>query len=106
MDLGYGWLNLASFIIGCIALILPIVNLIRGNESTNKNWATFSLVSLSSCGVSIWIQILHASKMVDIGDFTALMDTFSAVTLISGGLVLSTIILNVIILLRYYRNKS
>lgn len=92
----YGLLNIGSFVFGLIACILPVINIIFRNKLGNKNWIIFSEVSTSSCIVSLWMQIFYINHLVNIEDWTAIMDTSNAIVYISSLLLLVTITLNVI----------
>lgn len=100
-----GWLNLGSFVLGLIAWILPVVNLARRNQAGNRNWVVFSVASVSACAISLCIQIFYTNHLVKIEDWSALMDTSSAVALVATLLLAVTMILNVITLIVYYREK-
>ncbi len=92
----YGLLNIGSFVFGLIACILPVINIIFRNKLGNKNWIIFSEVSTSACIVSLWMQIFYINHLVNIEDWTAIMDTSNAIVYISSLLLLVTITLNVI----------
>ncbi|MED4041217.1 hypothetical protein [Niallia taxi] len=101
----YGWLNLASLVLGLIALILPIVNLTKEKKQENKNWVTLSIISISACSISLCFQIFYTYHKVTVEDWGALMDTMYAVAFASAALLLVTIILNVITL-NVYRGRT
>lgn len=103
---GTGLLNLGSLIFGLIALILPVVNLIRCDKTQHRNWATLSMASASACAVSLCMQILYGYHLVMIEDWSALMDTSSAVAWAATILLAVTIILNLITLIVYHEKKS
>lgn len=92
----YGLLNIGSVVFGLIACILPVINIIFRNKLVNKNWIIFSEVSTSACTVSLWMQIVYINHLVNIEDWTAIMDTSNAIVYISSLLLLVTITLNVI----------
>lgn len=100
----YIWLNVGSLILGLIAWILPIVNLIRYKKGGHGNWITLSISSISACTVSLWFQILYNYHLVEIEDFGALMDITGALVWVSAILVIVTIILN-IVSLSLYKNR-
>jgi hypothetical protein len=102
---GAVWLNLGSLIFGLIAWILPVVNLARKGKAAGRNWAVLSVASVSACAVSLCMQIFYTNHLVMIEDWSALMDTSSAVALVSTVLLAVTIVLNVITLVVYYRKK-
>jgi cytochrome c oxidase subunit 4 len=98
-------LNLASFILGCIALILPIINLANKEKSKNSNWPTLSILSISACTTSIYLQMVYNNYLVKVKDWTALLDITNSVTYISGVLISVTLILN-FITISMYKKKN
>jgi len=102
---GAGWLNLGSLVLGLIAWILPVVNLVQHNKADRRNWVVFSVVSLSACATSLCMQLFYSDHLVKIEDWSALMDTSHAVALVATILLVVTIILNAITLVVYYRKS-
>lgn len=104
--MGYGWLNIGSVLFGFIALIIPIINLMRQDNYVSNNLGVLSGISISSCAISLCMQIFYANHLVNIEDFTAMMDLLGTVSNISAVLLVATIVLNVITYIIYNRNKS
>ena len=84
----YGWLNVASLVLGLAAWLLPI-------------WAVFSKkahrvggLSFALCGFSLACQIFYNQHLVEITDWSAIEDTHFAVTLAAAVLLIGTIALN------------
>lgn len=98
-------LNVGSLVLGLIAWILPAVHLQRHAKRDHKNWAAFSVVSISACAISLCFQIFNTYHLVKIGDWTALMDTMGAVAFSAAVLLIVTVVLNVRTLL-LYRSKT
>lgn len=98
-------LNPASLLLGLIAWILPIINIVKHKKLNNKNWATLSMTSMGACATSIYFQILYNNHLVNINDWTAIMDTIGSLVFVSSVLLVITIILNVITLL-IYRDRT
>lgn len=94
-------LNPISFILGLIAWILPIVNIMRYQKNDYRSWVLFSLMSISACALSLCFQIINIYDLVRIGDLSALMDTIGAVAIAASVLFIVTIILNAITLMVY-----
>lgn len=94
--MSYGWLNIGSILCGLIAVIIPIINLMRKDESVRNNLGIFSGISISACAISLCLQIFYADHLVNIEDFTAMMDIFATVANTSVVLVVATIVLNII----------
>lgn len=100
--IGAGWLNLGSLVFGLIAWGLPMLNLARRNKTDAKNGVAFSATaSVSACAIALWMQILYTDHLVKIKDWSALMDTSSAVASVSALLLAVTIVLNAITLAVY-----
>ena len=95
------WLNVGSLVLGLIAWILPVVALLLNNEQEQRKWVALSFVSLSACAISICMQILYTRHLVQIEDWSALLDTMGAVAFAATVLLIVTLFLNVITLIRY-----
>jgi cytochrome c oxidase subunit 4 len=100
---GASLLNLGSLVLGLIAWILPVINLVQPNNAHHRRWPVFSVASVSSCAISLWMQILYSNHLVKIEDWSALMDTSSAVAWVAALLLVVTIMLNAITLFVYYK---
>jgi cytochrome c oxidase subunit 4 len=103
---GAGLLNIGSLVLGLIAWILPVVNLVRHNKADHRNWVVFSVASVSACAISLCMQFFYTCHLVKIEDWSALMDTSYAVALVATILLVVTIILNALTLVVYYGKKS
>ncbi|MDI6619566.1 MAG: hypothetical protein QME45_13020 [Clostridiales bacterium] len=104
--LGASWLNLGSLVLGLIAWILPVVNLVQRNKIDHRNWTILSVASVSACSISLCMQIFYNDHLVKTEDWSALMDTSSAVAMVSTLLLVVTIILNAVAFVVYYGKKS
>jgi hypothetical protein len=101
------FLMLGSLALGLIAWIFPVINLIKINKHNNRNWIVFSVLSVSACSISLFFQIFYNNYLVRLGDWSSLIDTTRASTLLSAVLLFVTIILNIITLISYrYRTIS
>lgn len=100
-----GWLNIGSLVLGLIAWLLPVVNLVGYIIGKQRNWAILSILSISACAISLCFQIFYNNHLVKIEDWSALMDTTGAVAILSAVLLVVTIILNAITLV-VYRDKT
>lgn len=87
------FLMLGSLILGLIAWILPFVEIKR---LKNMNWTVRSILSISACAISMCFQIIYNNYLVQLGDWSALMDTTGTSTFLSIVLLVVTIILNLI----------
>lgn len=101
----YGVLNRGSLTLGLVACILPMGNIIMQNKVGNRYWGIISIASFSACGISLCLQIFYINHLVNIEDWTAMMDTLSIVSLGSLVLLISTIILNIIVFNIYFNKK-
>lgn len=100
-----GLLNLGSLALGLIAWILPVVNLMRRGKHDHGNWIVLSVISLSACAISLCFQIFYNYHLVQIADWSALMDTTGVVACVAAVLLIITIILNTITLI-VYRDRT
>ncbi|UFT98434.1 hypothetical protein KO561_14690 [Radiobacillus kanasensis] len=98
-------LNLGSLVLGLIAWILPVVNLMRNEKHDNNNWIALSMMSISACAISLCFQIFYQYHLVIIEDWSALMDTTGALVFVATVLLIVTILLNAITLI-VYRNRT
>jgi len=102
----YSYLNVGSLMFGLIAWILPIVRISFLKKRCDSNGEVFSLLSFSACAISLCFQIFYTNHLVDISDWSALLDTMYAVSDAAGVLLVITVILNAIVLLRYRTYKK
>lgn len=100
----YSWLSLGSLVLGLTAWVLPVVNIMRYGKDKHRNWIVMSIFSMSSCAISLWFQIIYNHHLVEIEDWSALMDTTGALVKVSAVLVIVTITLNIISMF-LYKNK-
>ena len=100
-----GFLMIGSLILGLVAWILPSINISRYAKKYNKDWAIYSIISISACAIAICFQILYSNHMVRIEDLSGLMDTIGTSTILSVTLLISTLVLNAISLNLYRVRK-
>ena len=96
--MGYGWLNLGSLACGLAGWIVPYLGLRKGRILRLGRQGIASVLSLSLCGLALWMQLRYQQHLADIGDWSAIMDTAGVVTKVSAFLLLSTVLLNLIVL--------
>ena len=89
------FLMLGSLIFGLVSWILPVLNITKNN----KNWVTYSIISLTSCSIALLFQILYTNYMVKIEDIIAILDTSGTSAVLSVILLVITILLNIISLI-------
>lgn len=102
----YYELCLGSILFGLIAVIIPIINLMRQDKSVIKNLGIFSGISISSCAIFLCMQIFYANHLVNIEDWSALMDILDTVAKVSAVLLVATIVLNIITYMINNEKKS
>ena len=100
-----GWFNVASLLLGLIAWVLPIVNLAKHDKAEHKSWTALSFASFSTCAVALFFQNIYQDHLAKIEDFSAIMDTSGGLVVVSGALVFITILLNVVVLVKYQKNQ-
>jgi cytochrome c oxidase subunit 4 len=103
---GADWLNIGSLVLGLIAWLLPIINLVQYNKVNNRKWIILSVASVSACAISLYMQILYTDYLVKIEDWSALMDTSDGIASIAKLLLVVTIMLNLVTLVVYYKKSQ
>lgn len=98
-----GYLNLASLVLGGVALILPIVCFIMKGSLSHKNWGALSVLSAISCAMALFFQILASYKLVQRRDLAALDDVYGTIVFAASLLLFATVILNSLLLFAYPR---
>lgn len=97
----FGLLNFGSLVLGLIAWILPVINLIRYKKHDHTSWVALSIISISACGISLCFQIFHSYHLVKNQDWFTLMDTTGVVASVAAVLLIVTFLLNAITLILY-----
>jgi len=95
------WFNIGSLLLGIIAWTLPIYNLLKLNKAANKNWVVLLFISMSACVISVLFQIVYQNHLVEIEDWSAIMDTIWGVLFVSTLLIIVTLILNLLTIMSY-----
>lgn len=95
------FLMLGSLILGLIAWILPVISIMKFKKE-NRNCAVLSIVSFSACTIALYFQIYYNYYLVKIDDISALMDTAGASALLSGVLLVVTVLLNAATFITYF----
>ncbi|MBR6653362.1 MAG: hypothetical protein IKL27_01385 [Oscillospiraceae bacterium] len=86
--------NSASLILGLAAWAFAIAAIIKNDKRCH------SFISFTACNLSLVFQILEIHNRVNLGDFSAIMDTIGAVVLASVVMSSVTIIINLAALFR------
>ncbi|WP_245698328.1 hypothetical protein [Sporosarcina ureilytica] len=71
----------------------------------NANGGLLAIISMSACAISLCLQIFYQYHLVEIEDWSALMDTTGAVAFASAVLLIGTLFLNGLTLV-VNRNKA
>jgi hypothetical protein len=100
-----GLLNVGSLIFGLIAWILPVVNLAQRTKQGDQKWGLLSVISISACAIALNLQFYYINYLVNIEDWSALMDITGAQSFVASVLVTVTILLNAITLIVYRLRK-
>lgn len=95
--------NIASLILGLVAMTLPVINIMLSRKNKNRNWGALSVLSLSFCSLSIWLLTIFINDNVSHEDWSALMDTTPSILKITGVLLFVTILLNAV---TYFMNRK
>lgn len=97
----FNWLTTGSILFGLIAVVIPIINLTREDKSKVNNLGLLSGISISSCAISLCMQIFYTNHLLSIEDFTAMMALLGIISKASLVLLLATIALNIITYMTY-----
>lgn len=96
MNLGMGWLNLGSFVLGIISWILPLVAIWFLKNKDYKMVRNLAIVSLGLTIISLNFQFIYTNYLVYKGDWIAIEDTNNGVLFAVGVLTSVTFGLNFI----------
>lgn len=100
-------LNLSCLFLGLISWLIPIINIIIMKKVSNKKIYISIFISMTICLLSIYFQSLYIKYLININDWTALMDVISTSIVLEFILILVNIILNCVtlVLLNKYEQK-
>lgn len=87
-----GFYNVGSLVLGLLAWGVPVL-------AVNKGWRNGlpHVASMGLCGLSLCFQMFEADHRIKLGDFSALMDTWGAVTWVGVVLLAVTVGLNLLL---------
>ncbi|MBD7913565.1 hypothetical protein H9660_00240 [Clostridium sp. Sa3CUN1] len=99
-------LNLSCLFLGLISWLIPIIIIIMKKISNKKRYISI-FISMSICLLSIYLQSLYIKYLININDWTALMDIIGTSIVLEFIMILVNIILNctILILLNKYEEK-
>ena len=87
------WWNLMSIFLGLAALVLPpLGGALLARKARRWHWCI--AVSLAACAISLYGWIAYTRYLVEIEDFSALLDTQPAGQMVSGALLLAVLLVN------------
>ena len=93
----YSLLNLGSLFFGLVAWSIPAVFLVKKTIPKNSSMKGV-FYSLVSALISLFMQVLYTKHLVDINDWSALLDTQGGVVFAASVLLFITIALNGLVL--------
>ena len=91
--MGYGWMNLGSLLLGLTAWGIPAVYFSRRKPGGDRAGLA-CLLSMAACAGALFLQVLYNKHLVELQDWSALMDTSGAVAWVSALLLAVTLILD------------
>lgn len=87
------WWNLMSIFLGLAALALPpLGGALLARQGRRWHWCM--ALSLAACAISLYGWIAYTRYLVEIQNFSALLDTQPAGQMVSGALLLSVLLVN------------
>lgn len=87
------WWNLMSIFLGLAALVLPpLGSALLARKGRRWHWCI--AVSLAACAISLYGWIAYTRYLVEIQNFSALLDTQPAGQMVSGALLLAVLLVN------------
>lgn len=94
----YGWMNLGSILLGLAGWAVPLVWMKKMADGKGRRSGPGVALSLGCCGAALWLQICYGDHLSAIRDWSAVMDTSSAVVKVALFLLASTLLLNMLLL--------
>ena len=73
-DVGDGWMNLGSLLLGLTAWGIPAVYFSRRKPGGDRAGLA-CLLSMAACAGALFLQVLYNKHLVELQDWSALMDT-------------------------------
>lgn len=98
--------HLGSILFGLLAWLLPLCAL-AGTKKPPLVRAGLTNVSFACCALALCLQIMEVRRLVDLSDWSSLMDTQNAVVFVSTVLLVVTAALNALVwLVRIRRGRG
>lgn len=95
-------LNVGSFLLGLIAFVLPLINMIFIKKNKANHWKRLSFLSIVACAISIWLLYAYTGYLASIEDWSA-MDIPITMSKVTGVFLLLIIVFN---FLNYILSKN
>ena len=86
------WLSAGSLFLGFAAWGIPVAAMKLHQEG--RETRNYSIYSFTLCAIAVVLQLFEIKYRVEMGDFSAIMDTIGATTVAAVILVVVTVILN------------
>ncbi len=87
------WWNLMSIVLGLAALALPpLGGALLARQGRRWHWCM--ALSMAACAISLYGWIAYTRYLVEIQNFSALLDTQPAGQMVSGTLLLAVLLVN------------
>ncbi len=86
-------LNVGSFLLGVIALVLPLINMIFIKKNKTNHWKKLSFLSITAYAISIWLLYAYTGYLASIEDWSA-MDIPITMSKVTGTFLLLIIAFN------------
>ncbi|MDO5063350.1 MAG: hypothetical protein Q4D77_09235 [Peptostreptococcaceae bacterium] len=97
----YSLLNIGSFLLGLISWFFAFRNLSNKKPKDHASRIAHPIISLSSCVLALYFQMLYNWHLATIQDWTAIEDTAGGVLIYALVLVFVTVMLNALSFIRY-----
>lgn len=104
--MNYTLFNIGSVILGFASFIFPIVSVAAARKENHNLSGILSFSGYASAILTLFFQIIYQNHLVDIKDWSALMDTSSALVLVAGLYIAALLIVNVLSLNTIQKLKS
>jgi cytochrome c oxidase subunit 4 len=98
-------LNLGSLLFGLASWMIPLVLLVSKKYTDSLSMKAI-FASLASVVIALMMQILYTKHLVDIEDWSALMDTQGSLVLVTSVLSVVAVVLNGILLYKSLNRRE
>ena len=102
----YGMLNLGSIVLGLAGWILPILHVSQLSKKRRGLGRYAHILSMGACCLAIWLQICYDEHLVNIEDWSALIDVVPYWSGSLTGFCVLMLALNAIAMLKYQTRRD